>query len=414
MGLGKTFVAVKWLEKIYSKFTFIVVQKNKVQDWKNECLEFFDNNDIVVPKTGKDLKQFVLENSHNKFICITTYDKFRSLLKELKSHFWNWTSKFDLIIDESQVLKNHSSQISKLMLKANDMFDKMLLCSGDPLSCGYKDLFVQMKLLECFNKKYTWYHFLAHYCVTRLYNNIQIILSYKNLTSLMKLLHSVSFFMKSDEAIDLPEQNEIEIPVKTNKFFTELLRNKILLHNDSIDDAIICDNNLTLLTSLRQLQSGFVYDKDHKTINLNENKLEAFKSLIDNNNNFVVFYNFIAELEQIKNATNSLNKNFITLEEFKINENYTNTVIAVQLQSGAKGVDGLQFSFNHTIYYSLPLSGELFKQSLKRTHRLNQTNKCFYYYLLNDNKLDAKILKTLKNSQEYTQRMFEEDLENLQ
>jgi hypothetical protein len=60
-----------------------------------------------------------------------------------------------------------------------------------------------------------------------------------------------------------------------------------------------------------------------------------------------------------------------------VNE-HSNTVILIHFQSGARGIDRLQFNFNKQIYFSLPLSGELYKQSLKRIHRLKQTKDCYY------------------------------------
>lgn len=410
MGLGKTFVAVNWLHKIFNKFTFIVAQKNKVEDWKKETSLFFDNSIIFVPKTSNDLIDLILDKSANKAICITTYAKFRSALKTLKKTLYNTFEMFDIIIDESQVLKSPTSDLSKLTLLLEHIFENVLLCSGDPLSCGYKDLFVQMKLLKSFGKNYTWNNFKKDFCYTKTYNQvIEIIVGYKNIDELKKILNEKSFFMKTTEAIDLPSQNHIEIEIKTNKYFDNLLKNKCLLYDET--NYLICDNSLKLLNSLRQLQSGFIYNEKRETIFLNDNKKEAFKELIDNNNSFVVFYNFKAELAQIENVVKSLNKNIVYFENYNPTENFENTIIPLQFQSGAKGIDGLQLNFNKCIYYSLPLSGELYKQSLKRIHRLNQQEKCFYYYLMNDNKLEKKIYKCLKLSEEYTQNMFEKDFE---
>jgi SNF2 family DNA or RNA helicase len=56
------------------------------------------------------------------------------------------------------------------------------------------------------------------------------------------------------------------------------------------------------------------------------------------------------------------------------------------------------------------LSGELYKQSLKRIHRLKQTKDCYYWTLLMNDTIDDKILNKLKKSQTYTLNMFESNI----
>ena len=66
--------------------------------------------------------------------------------------------------------------------------------------------------------------------------------------------------------------------------------------------------------------------------------------------------------------------------DLKNYEAENDSVILVQYQAGAMGLN-LQKS-NKIIYFSLPLSSELFEQSKKRTHRIGQERTCLYYYLI--------------------------------
>jgi SNF2 family DNA or RNA helicase len=81
----------------------------------------------------------------------------------------------------------------------------------------------------------------------------------------------------------------------------------------------------------------------------------------------------------------------------------------VQYQSGAMGLN-LQKA-DTIIYFSLPLSSELFEQSKKRIHRINQKNKCTYYIFMCKNSVEEKILDTLNLRKDYTSALFERDLE---
>ena len=64
---------------------------------------------------------------------------------------------------------------------------------------------------------------------------------------------------------------------------------------------------------------------------------------------------------------------------------------------------------NKIIYFTLPLSSELFEQSKKRTHRIGQSRSCFYYYLVCENSVEEKIIETLKKRKDYTDALFKED-----
>lgn len=414
MGLGKTFVAANWLNTIFNKTTIILAQKNKVKDWYDEVTCFINSNNVFIPNTTKDLSNLINTLDIEKYVIITTYNKFNNWLKENRKTLKSAHNFIDLIIDESQVLKSHTSQLSKNLLYTSKTYEYILLCAGDPLSCGYKDLFVQMKLLEAFDENYSFYHFKQDYCYTKHFygSNIEIIVGYKNIDNLLNKLNDVSYLLKTEQAVDLPTQTHIEINVKNDKLFNRFLHDKVYFYDtNDCTKCIKADNTLLLMNYLKQISSGFIYIDPTNPIYLNDYKKEVLKELIDNNENFVIFYQYTAELKHIIEAANETKKNLIL---YDCETNYknlpeNNTIVVLQYQAGAKGVDGLQFNFNKTIYYSLTRSGELYKQSLKRTHRLNQTNKCFYYYLLTENSLDKKILNTLKKYKEYTLKLFMQD-----
>ena len=64
---------------------------------------------------------------------------------------------------------------------------------------------------------------------------------------------------------------------------------------------------------------------------------------------------------------------------------------------------------NKIIYFSLPLSSELFEQSKKRIHRIGQERPCFYYIMLCKGSIEEKILSTLEMRQDYTEVLFEKE-----
>ena len=148
-----------------------------------------------------------------------------------------------------------------------------------------------------------------------------------------------------------------------------------------------------------------------------EKRIEKVKDLIDSTNeSIIVFYNFDAELEQIKTIGSDqkhevgvicgFDKSGKDMLNYSLNHNYRYTpILAIQYQSGSMGLN-LQSFARRIIYYSLPLSSELFEQSKKRIHRIGQKQKCFYYILMSKNSIEEQIYRTLKKRNDYTQELF--------
>ena len=143
----------------------------------------------------------------------------------------------------------------------------------------------------------------------------------------------------------------------------------------------------------------------------NSERLERLKDLIEScDKRLVIFYNFTAELTAMKKAIGNIrpfsevNGSVKNLSHY---EKWDNSITFVQYQSGAMGLN-LQKA-DTIIYFSLPLSSELFEQSKKRIHRINQTRKCTYYIFMCENSVEQKIYSTLQERKDYTDKLFEKD-----
>ena len=425
MGLGKTYTGLHWHKNKPVEHTIILCQATKIDDWYNECQNVLtDEYSVVKIYSFKDLKDFLKRESgaiefpnSSAILLIMSYGIFTNACKN--NPYWFATTRtWALIIDESQVLKGPKSQISKFILKFKNYCSRILLLSGDPISTAYKDLYVQMRVLGLFNDKYGWWDFERDYCniLTVPRTNIKMITGYKNTERLLALLASVAFFLKSSDAIELPQQIFQTVEVEKAPEYNEMMNERLITIDDN---TIVSDTPLKLLLNLREITSGFLYDEKHNSYVLNSFKVDATKKILEEfeSENFVIFYNFTNEFEVLKKMIQKLGKTVLCINGSKndwlglntVNE-HSNTVILIHFQSGARGIDRLQFNFNKQIYFSLPLSGELYKQSLKRIHRLKQTKDCYYWTLLMNDTIDDKILNKLKKSQTYTLNMFESNI----
>ena len=143
----------------------------------------------------------------------------------------------------------------------------------------------------------------------------------------------------------------------------------------------------------------------------NADKLEAFKDLVESTTDrLIVFYNFTAECEAMTEIAAELNRE-ISIVNGKCKvlcayENCDDSITFIQYQAGAMGLN-LQKS-NKIVYFTPPLSSELFEQSKKRTHRIGQKRTCFYYYLTCKGSVEEKIYKTLEMRKDFTDKLFKE------
>ena len=89
-------------------------------------------------------------------------------------------------------------------------------------------------------------------------------------------------------------------------------------------------------------------------------------------------------------------------------EHINDSITFIQYQAGAMGLN-LQKA-NRIIYFTPPLSSELFQQSKKRIHRIGQDKSCFYYYLICRGSIEEKIYRTLDMRKDYTEALFKEEV----
>ena len=394
MGLGKTFTGSEKMRMLDNNVNLIICQKSKVSDWVKHCEENMPTKFVAFDLTNKqdfDLF-FTWRNPETKKIGIINYDLvFRR--EELTS-----LQDFTLLLDESSLIQNNKSKRTKTILKMKPL--NVILLSGTPVGGKYENLYTQLKLLGWnITKTAYWNTFINFELVQygRLAPKIPKIISYKNVDLLkQKLREHGADFLTTDEVFDLPLQNFITINIKCNKDYKDFLRYKYLKLENL---EFIGDNPLKSLLYSRLLISAY-----------NEYKLNALIDLCDSTEDrLIIFYNFKEELNQIIASVKNRPISIVNGQAKDLNayEQENNSLTLIQYQAGAMGLN-LQKA-NKIIYYSLPLSSELYEQSKKRIHRIGQNRPCFYYLLLAENSIEERIKTTLDKRNDYTQELFEKD-----
>ena len=389
MGLGKTYTGAEKLIQLNKRVNLVICQKSKVNDWVEHFRQYYPKY-IVDDLTNKnELIHYLTYAGFNDtyIIGIINYELTyrRSLLANLKD--------FTLMLDESSLIQNETAKRSKFILK-NLSPKNVILLSGTPTSGKYERLWSQMNLLGWNISKKMYYS--QYVDVEYTDEGYPIIKGYKNVERLKrKMREHGCVFMKSDEVIDLPQQNFIDVNVPETKEYKHFKKHGIV-HFDNVE--LVGDTTLTKLLYSRMLCGQY-----------NKEKLHAFQDLVGSTDDrLIVFYNFTEELEQLKEVcdkpisiVNGQSKHLTAYNECE------NSITFVQYQAGAMGLN-LQKA-NKIIYFTPPLSSELFEQSKKRIHRIGQNKPCFYYQLKCG--IEYRIYDTLNMRKDYTDKLFEsEDL----
>lgn len=381
------------MHRLGASVNLVVCQKSKIADWVNHFKTNYDHL-MVFDLTNKiDFEMFV-RGSGCRTVGVINYElAFRR--PELSK-----LTDFTLMLDESSLIQNEQAKRTKFIMKLNPA--NVILLSGTPVSGKYERLISQIHLLgwniksNVFWNQYVNYHYEDNEGFPLL-----IVDGYKNTDRMIRKLNEHGcVFMKTGDVFELPEQVWNDIKVPATKEYKKFRKSGIVEIGNT---ELIGDCTLTKMLYERMLCGHF-----------NQAKIEAFRDLLESTSNrVIVFYNFDAELRAIEDVCLELDKptSIVNGHERDLScyDQYDDAVVIVQYQAGAMGLN-LQAA-NRIVYFTPPLSCELYAQSKKRIHRIGQKQTYFYYRLICESSIENRIYKSLERGEDYTDKLFEKDVE---
>lgn len=393
MGLGKTYTGAEKMYQLGGRMNLVICQKSKIDDWVRHFLTHYEQYFTYDLSGTKELQKFVnydLTLFNKNLIGVINYDLIFRRPELLKV-------KFDTImLDESSMIQNDTAKRTKAILKLQT--ENVILLSGTPTGGKYENLYSQLRLLGW---KITKTQYYSEFIDTRLIDTgggfkIPVVSGYKNIGRLKRKMRQYGcHFLKTEEVFDLPAQTFTDIPVQTSPDYRKFVKTKIA----TVDGReMVGDTTLTEMLYQRQLCGAY-----------NVDKLKAFEDLLESTSDrLIVFYNFNDELQALKGVCKKYKRPVSEVNgKAKIMNAYNlllNSVTLIQYQAGAMGLN-LQKA-NKIVYFTPPLSSELYEQSKKRTHRIGQEQPCFYYRLICKNSIEGRIYDTLEMRQDFTEKLF--------
>ena len=410
LGLGKTFTGAEKMFRLGAEINLVICQKSKINDWVHHFKDYYHG--YVYNLTDKKnfsefmLDALTLDNPHEyPSIGVINYELAfrRPQLKQLEG--------FTLMLDESSMIQNETAKRSKFILSMKPK--NVILLSGTPTGGKYEKLWSQLHLLGWkISKDLYWKQYVDVEIMDNEGFPIKIVKGYKNVKRLKaKMRQCGCRFLKTDEVFDLPQQNFSTVSIPTTREYRKFKQSSIIrwpMNNrletyDPMNEGkcieLVGDTTLKKMLYERQLCGQY-----------NNDKLAAFQDIVESTGDrLIVFYNFTAERDILISVADSLDRPWSEIsgqeKDLDASENIDNSVTFIQYQAGAMGMN-LQKA-NKIVYFTPPLSSELFEQSKKRIHRIGQEKLCFYYMLTCKNSIEEKIYRTLEMRKDYTEALFE-------
>lgn len=413
MGLGKSIQSVMATKLLPDSYKVLIVTLRTLKYNFQEEVNYFDDRTTVIEKKWDT----------NKYTLIH-YESVKKFHKEIAE------AGFDVIImDECHKIKNPKAKRTELFLdifkKTKKEIKKVWLLTGTPLDNRPSEFYNLLKIIKHPITK-NWIHYIERYCAgyKDQYNH-WITSGSSNLEELFEQTKgSILRRTKKQVLNDFPDKTRTTIPIKLenikgyDKSLQEFIDRKFILElkeEKEEEEVINTIDDLTKdffgingkkkrkpsdLEKITQLQiyrqwCALEKVKDGSTIELIENE-------IDKRNKIIVFTNFTAVIDQLKNKLGdiciTLDGRIKEVEERQaiVNKFNSDTSLKVFIVNFAVGATGLNLqSSNVIIMNDLPWVPSLILQGEDRIYRIGQTRDCRILYPYFKGTVEETIFKVI-------------------
>lgn len=390
-GTGKTVMSLE-IAKHYGK-TLILCPLSVIETaWVDDCKKFYPELHII-NCWGNSKKERIESLQTSADIYVMNYESF----KILKSMIMNMNFQC-VVVDESQVMKNMTAQITNDLLQLISVIPHRFVLSGTPTPNHNSEIFPQMKFVdtEVFGNNY--YGFLAHYFTQNMQDPHIWYQTDDNKEAYFNRLRDKSIFLKKEDCVDLPpkvfEIKYFDLGKEQNKHYKNMLKDI----QDNINEWSKFEFTAKLM-KLREIVSGFVINKDGTISDFDTNKDKLLEEVFEEigDKPVIIWCQFQYEVDRLVEKYNGVGLTSKTKNRDDVIRDFKNNKIKRLFTHPKILGKGLTFvNCTYNIYYSLSFSYEEFRQSQDRIHRIGQNNKCTYIILQGKYTIDEKIYNCLQ------------------
>jgi len=392
----------------------ILCPKSLVFNWKAELERFAPELRCeVYYGTERDISSF---NTKGFRIILSTYATLRrdiETLKELNFYY--------IILDESQNIKNLSSQTTHAVLSLNS--EHRLAMSGTPVENNLADLYSLFRFLNprFFNSQK---QFLERYLHPIQDNNDEDALHDLKLRIYPFILRR----LKRDVLRDLPEKSEEVAYIELEEEHLKIYHKRRLQYKEMISGIVNKGEYeksafiiFKALSQLRRIAS--VPESDGEYAGLSAKRqylLDKIAELTENGHKCLVFTNFLASVELVSKDLEAMGIQNITMtgassdRQSLVHRFQTDGEIKAFIMTLKTGGAGLNLTAADYIFILDPwwnIAAE--SQAIDRSHRIGQKNPVFCYRLIAKDTIEERILELQKRKQDLAQALLSDDTGSL-
>lgn len=426
-GTGKTLTALAIIKEKRGKWLVLSPKSIIRTGWYKDQLDFYP--DIKMLPLSVNFKRDELLELNAKWgnplglkgnekprraSLIERMAPFADVLVINPESFMKYTDVYQnvngLIVDESTVVKNPNSGITKNVTKFVRGMEYVYTMSGLPAPNSRLDYFSQMRLIDASLFGQSYYRFRGKYFIASGYMNKVFVFNQNKIQEFAELLSHKAITLKKQECLDLPERtdvlHEITLPPAEMKIYKEMLRHRII---DVAGGTVEANNKTSVVNKLRQLLSGFIIDTDTGTtypIGI-DSKIQELKEVLTllGDEQVIIWINYKEEARVLDkllgdkavtaySGTKNLDE---SIRKFQQAEAQYIIAHPATLKYGVTFTGNRMVrNCTYAIYFSMNYNYEDYYQSRDRIYRKGQTEKVTYIHFLTADTVDTIIYNNLR------------------
>jgi len=422
VGTGKTRIAIELAARLLCKRVVVVAPLTALGVWRKQVKEWMSSARTATCSLGSTrrsaakLRRIRKREADRLVFVLVGYESYwRSPLRE---EILRYAPEM-IIYDEAHRLRNRSTKQSRfahaLASDGNALHTPryILPLTGTPNPNGPEDFFSIYKAFDPSVFGPRWKDFSDHYLIYGGFGGYKIT-GHRNLRELERKVADHSYRITKAEALDLPGEVDVEIPVtlsrKSRRIYDDMAKHAIA-EIDGVQGSgtALARIVLTNLVRCQQIASGFVrVEEDKQYIHFGTEKRDALadwmEDVILDAKRIVVFCRFRPDVDAAMEVARGIVGESVYMLDGRVTEEremaaqvkwfetFSPSVLVIQVQKAVS----IDLTCAHVgMFYSKDWSLLDFDQCRGRIHRNKQKKKVTFYHLVAQDTVDERIRAAL-------------------
>lgn len=329
-----------------------------------------------------------------------------------------------LVVDESTMFKNGTSQRTKLIHREAGRFSYRYILTGTPMPRVLENVWSQVRILDGGQRLGRFVtHFRRQYMVDVAPRHATY-----SVWEAAPGAHDEVFAKISDIAITMSDADYVGAqPMRENVITVTMPASARKVYNQMANQAVAdvksgkvaAANAAGVVAKLQQVTAGFIYDEDRNATELHEAKLAALVELVDGLQGAPLLVGIKHRYEYDMIASALVKAGFPKPPYWggggskdtqgdidRWNAGKINVIVANPAAAG-HGIDGLQERGTDVCFFSLQHDYELVEQLSRRVRRTGQKSPTVMHIIEAEESIDAEVRKVVTDRDNRQSRMFD-------